>query len=896
MSSLPGLSVGSEAAAGTEHCGPRVSLCTVTHNRPQLLSLLAQCVAEQDYPPHLLEWVIIDDSNSDLVPDLSPVHQAGISLRHVCLAERIPLGAKRNLCHDHACGDLLVLMDDDDYYPPSRVAEAVAVLCGGKGDVAGCPRMPLLLLPEGSLWLTPSFHPNDATANTLAYRRAYFEAGHRFDPEAWQSEEVAFLERFTTPLLPLDPRRSLTCIGHGSNTVDKRLWIARNGAHWFERLPADAPAFPPRSYLQRYCQVLGLRSPSPLPASPAATAGLPEAEAPGERLPWRVAVVTPYRDEPLPLLRRCHASVLRQDYPCTHLLVADGPGQNALASWECRHIVLGVGHADNGNTPRCLGALAAMNEGYDCIAFLDVDNWLAPDHLSRAIATQATDNCDVVFSRRHIVFPDGRRLTLQLDEEQGHRHADTSCMVLFEPAFSSLALWAQMPRHYAPQCDRLMFQQLMARHRCGWSEAATLYFETWYAGHFLAAGLLPPRNAKFLMRHPAAVWREAAEAFRRRSPTPLYPGDGGVGPDKPRLNLVTILGPARSGGTLLQSLLCRHLGFEGIPENQVLYQCVARLGRDVRARYAGEKLRGLLREPLSPDRRLKAHDLQHRGWADALKPDRSYTLLEAYFRAIQALTPPQVMAFAKAYGQVTVLDRSCTLPLVAEVLFDSLPDHRAVLMLRDPLQQMAAVRRMMQRYPGAWSMPDPSPQALCELYLESLAKPLRAAPVGQLLLVSHGRLLRQPRFILEAVAGWLGLEANSFYALEALDLGPDHWLNRAHEQDWQRQLQALPGQLLRQEPWKQDSVAMAMGLDPFSTGGEAFSPEPLSAEAMFSAAEREELAVLLNPLRQRVRALEANEAPQLEPLPQSEGRPELVALVEEVVIGLERHREQAAIQ
>jgi glycosyltransferase involved in cell wall biosynthesis len=32
------------------------------------------------------------------------------------------LGAKRNLIHKHAKGDILVYMDDDDYYPPERVA------------------------------------------------------------------------------------------------------------------------------------------------------------------------------------------------------------------------------------------------------------------------------------------------------------------------------------------------------------------------------------------------------------------------------------------------------------------------------------------------------------------------------------------------------------------------------------------------------------------------------------------------------------------------------------------------------------------------------------------------------------------------------------------------------
>ena len=868
----------------------RVSVCTITHNRPALLELLAACVLAQEHPRSLLEWVIVDDSDAAApVPDLAAVRAAGIAVHHVRLQERLPLGAKRNLCHQRAGSELMVLMDDDDYYPPSRVPEAVAVLMTGEGEVAGCPRMPLLLLPEGSRWLTPSFHVNDATANSLAYRRSYVEAGHRFDPEAWQAEEVSFLEEFATPLLRLDPARTLTCIGHGSNTVDKRLWIARNGVHRFERLPDDAPGFPPADWLRRYCQALGL----PEPPSPI-VAPSPEAPSPPDPHPWQVAVITPYCSEPLEMIRRCHDSVLAQERPCTHFLVADGPGHPEMAAWDCRSIVLGCSHADNGNTPRSLGALAAMNEGFDCIAFLDADNWLAPDHLRRVIDTQASGGYDVVFSGRHIVFPDGRRLTQLPEEERSHRHADTSAMVLFEPAFSSLALWAQMPRLYAPLCDRVVFQQLMARHRCGWTDAPTLLFETWYAGHFLAAGLLPPRNAKFLALQPAAAWEEAAEAFRRRSTTPVYAGAEGIGPDKPRINLVTILGPARSGGTLLQGLLCRHLGFEGIPENHFLYQCVERFGADVRARHDGARLRQLLAEPAPPDCRVKDFDARPRGLEQALRTDRSYTLLEAYFRAVQALTPPEAMAFARAYGQVSMLDRSCTLPLVADVLFQCLPEHCAVLMLRDPLEQIASVRRMIARHPEAWRFPDQALENHCRIWLQSLATPLQAAPVGQLLLVSHARLVAHPQEEIEAVCAWLGLEPNPYLALEPLEAAPQSWVNRVHEEGWRRELEALPGRLLHEEPWKRGCLAPVLpSLQPgWAPGlGEEFS----GTVGAFSGSETASLERLFRLLRTLIEAIVAGaELPPEAPLPSSPPKlpgleADLLELCGRVEEGLRRH-------
>jgi glycosyltransferase involved in cell wall biosynthesis len=40
----------------------------------------------------------------------------------------MPLGQKRNIMHSHARGDIIVYMDDDDYYPPERVEHAVDML------------------------------------------------------------------------------------------------------------------------------------------------------------------------------------------------------------------------------------------------------------------------------------------------------------------------------------------------------------------------------------------------------------------------------------------------------------------------------------------------------------------------------------------------------------------------------------------------------------------------------------------------------------------------------------------------------------------------------------------------------------------------------------------------
>jgi hypothetical protein len=103
---------------------PFVSVCTPTFNRRPFIPAMLQCFAHQTYPKDRMEWVIVDDG-TDPIEDLVAHHPC---VRYFRLEEKISLGRKRNMMHEKARGDIIVYMDDDDYYPPERVSHAVATL------------------------------------------------------------------------------------------------------------------------------------------------------------------------------------------------------------------------------------------------------------------------------------------------------------------------------------------------------------------------------------------------------------------------------------------------------------------------------------------------------------------------------------------------------------------------------------------------------------------------------------------------------------------------------------------------------------------------------------------------------------------------------------------------
>src|SRR5690606_34699420 len=96
----------------------------------------------------------------------------------------------------------------------------------------------------------------------------------------------------------------------------------------------------------------------------------------------RIAVVTPYADQPVEWLRQGHDSVRRQGVDATHFLVADGCPDPAVAAWADQHIVLKHRHGDGGNAARMAGGLSAASQRFDAITFLDAADWFLPGHLA----------------------------------------------------------------------------------------------------------------------------------------------------------------------------------------------------------------------------------------------------------------------------------------------------------------------------------------------------------------------------------------------------------------------------------------------------------------------------------------------------------------------------------
>jgi glycosyltransferase involved in cell wall biosynthesis len=195
---------------------PLVSVLTPTRDRRRFVPTLLALFRAQTWPADALELVVLDDGDDPVGDLLSGVPR----VTYVRLDRKVPLGAKRNLCVTHARGDLLVHMDDDDYYPPDRVTTCAHELA--TAEVVGKSELWTYHAALRRILVYPPMGPHHATAATLAYRRSYWQASPF--PHLPRGEEPEFLRGFNGPLRQIrrPAHEVMMAVEHGANSVRKR--------------------------------------------------------------------------------------------------------------------------------------------------------------------------------------------------------------------------------------------------------------------------------------------------------------------------------------------------------------------------------------------------------------------------------------------------------------------------------------------------------------------------------------------------------------------------------------------------------------------------------------------------------------------------------------------------
>jgi hypothetical protein len=207
---------------------PFVSVCTATYNRRPFILNLIEIYMKQTYPKDKMEWIIIDDGE-DKVKDIFDKYQEETNksiknLLYLSLDEKITIGKKRNLLNRLSNGEIIIYMDDDDYYYEDRILYSVKSLINSNYNIAGCSELYCYNYKDNSIYKFGPYHENHCTAATMCFKKKILN-DCCYDETKEYAEESSFLNNYSLPILQLDTLKCIMVINHNNNTCKRDYFI-----------------------------------------------------------------------------------------------------------------------------------------------------------------------------------------------------------------------------------------------------------------------------------------------------------------------------------------------------------------------------------------------------------------------------------------------------------------------------------------------------------------------------------------------------------------------------------------------------------------------------------------------------------------------------------------------
>lgn len=195
---------------------PKVSCIMPTADRPEFFQRALEIYLGQDYPNK--ELIVVDDGACK-VGHLCRGHR----IVYLPLQQRTSIGAKRNLACEQASGEIIVHLDDDDWYVENWITKQVEHLSAGKAEVTGLAELIFYDSGRREAWRYryPFASRPWVHGATLCYRKKFWRS-FPF-PDIDVGEDCSFLwRRGATGIVPHGGIDGYIGLIHDGNASPKR--------------------------------------------------------------------------------------------------------------------------------------------------------------------------------------------------------------------------------------------------------------------------------------------------------------------------------------------------------------------------------------------------------------------------------------------------------------------------------------------------------------------------------------------------------------------------------------------------------------------------------------------------------------------------------------------------
>ena len=217
---------------------PTVTIVTPTFNRKKTFALAIRNYIsfQKNYPKDKLFWKILDDSYEDEA--LKQFLPNDSSIEYIYSSKKIKLGQKRNILANKCDTDIILHMDDDDYYYPDSVKIRVISMITHKRMVSGCMTYNCFNLIDDSQYQAKANEEDmDIGEGSLGYFRDFF-IDNKFNNSDEITESKYFMKNKNNYFVNIPCEWILLALNHGKNTSGRKNNQLITNFSFLELLPA----------------------------------------------------------------------------------------------------------------------------------------------------------------------------------------------------------------------------------------------------------------------------------------------------------------------------------------------------------------------------------------------------------------------------------------------------------------------------------------------------------------------------------------------------------------------------------------------------------------------------------------------------------------------------------
>jgi len=210
---------------------PNVSIVTPTFERRDLFSIALWNFQGFYYPKEKLEWIILDDSINEMkgIEDLLPRNDPRIRYYHFDVKKPMTIAKKRNIGADLAKHDIIVHMDDDDFYPGESILARVKVLLKYQKDgveCVGCSKIGVYDLIHNASSLSTDGDLSISEAS-MAYFKKFWEE-REFNEADERGEYRSFINGRFDRIIDIPYSFVIIALSHNMNFTEKKREVTSN--------------------------------------------------------------------------------------------------------------------------------------------------------------------------------------------------------------------------------------------------------------------------------------------------------------------------------------------------------------------------------------------------------------------------------------------------------------------------------------------------------------------------------------------------------------------------------------------------------------------------------------------------------------------------------------------